>query len=118
MANKQSAGATPCYEPNWDSDHHPIVLDTAASKTMTPLLSDLIDPVPFNTAVSGIGTGKITHRGKIRWQVLATKARSKQLRTTTPTALQTLRIDCYLHTVGAKLTKNIVNPMILLTKRP
>ena len=70
MANKDSKGDKPRYEANWDSDQHPIVLDTAASRTMTPLFSDLIDPVPYNTSVSGIGTGKITHRGRIRWDAI------------------------------------------------
>jgi hypothetical protein len=31
---------------NWDSDSLPIVIDTAASRTITPLLSDLINPQP------------------------------------------------------------------------
>ena len=53
-----------------DNDEMPIVVDSATSKTLTPHFDDLIDPVPFNTTVDGIGSGKITHRGKIKWPVL------------------------------------------------
>ena len=54
----------------WDSDSHPIVVDSATSKTITPHFSDLLDPEPFNVKVSGIGAGTITHKGKIKWAVL------------------------------------------------
>ena len=54
----------------WDSDAVPIVVDTATSKTLTPCFSDLIDPRPYKSTVSGIGTGTITHVGKVRWKVI------------------------------------------------
>jgi len=39
----------------WDSDAFPIVLDSGASRTLTPEFSDLIDPRPFNASLTGVG---------------------------------------------------------------
>ena len=55
---------------HWSSDSHPIVIDSATSKTITPYLSDLLDPEPCKIAVAGIGKGTITHKGKVKWAVL------------------------------------------------
>ena len=57
-------------ESSWSSDAFPIVIDTAASKTITPCFQDLIDPVEYKSSLNGIGQGAITHRGKIRWTVV------------------------------------------------
>ena len=54
----------------WSSDSRPIVIDSATSKTITPYLSDLMDPEPYKVKVAGIGKGTITHKGKIKWAVL------------------------------------------------
>ncbi len=57
-------------ESSWSSDAFPIVIDTAASKTVTPCFQDLIDPVEYKSSLNGIGQGAITHHGKIRWTVV------------------------------------------------
>jgi hypothetical protein len=53
----------------WDSDVLPIVIDSVASRTITPNFSYLIDPKPYKTSLKGIGSGKITHVGTVRWEV-------------------------------------------------
>ena len=53
----------------WDSDALPIVVDSGASRTLTPRKQDLYDAIPFKTRVKGLGQGAITHKGKIRWHV-------------------------------------------------
>ena len=55
---------------NWDSDSFPIVIDSATSRTITPFLSDLIDAKPYASTLTGIGNGRITHVGTVRWTVL------------------------------------------------
>jgi hypothetical protein len=67
--NKDKGSESPRDIGNWDSDSFPIVLDSATSKTITPYLSDLIDPKPYKTNLTGIGTGKITKVGKVKWSV-------------------------------------------------
>ena len=57
------------FEENWGSDAIPIVIDSACSKTMTPCFEDLIDPVPYDSTVAGVGKGTITHKGTVRWTV-------------------------------------------------
>ena len=54
---------------NWDSDDFPIVVDSATSRTITPYFEDLIDPRPYVSNLRGIGNGKITHVGMVRWVV-------------------------------------------------
>ena len=54
----------------WDSDAFPIVLDSGASRTLTPEFSDLIDPRPFNASLTGVGEGTITHVGRVQYQVM------------------------------------------------
>eukprot|EP00980_Cylindrotheca_fusiformis_P024064 scaffold11486_cov69-Cylindrotheca_fusiformis.AAC.1 len=53
----------------WDSDSFPIALDTYASRTLTPYLSDLIDAQPYQASIDGIGSGSITHVGRVRWTI-------------------------------------------------
>ena len=67
---KQAKKARPQQEKDWDSDAKPIVADTAASKTVTPVFLDLIDPVPCESSLTGIGESQITHRGQVWWEVL------------------------------------------------
>jgi hypothetical protein len=62
--------STPRDMGGWHSDSYPIIVDSAASFTITNKLSDLIDPVPHDCALSGIGSARITHRGTIKWTVL------------------------------------------------
>lgn len=54
----------------WDSDAFPIVLDSGTSKSITPVFSDLHNPRPFESDLQGVGTGRITHVGAIRYEVL------------------------------------------------
>ena len=54
----------------WDSDSFPIVIDSATSRTITPFLSDLINPKSYESTLKGIGKGQITHVGTVRWKVL------------------------------------------------
>jgi hypothetical protein len=53
----------------WDADDHPIVVDSATSRTITPFFNDLINPKPYSSNLKGIGQGKITHVGTVRWIV-------------------------------------------------
>ena len=62
--------AAKAREQTWGNDDTPIVVDTATSRTITPKLSDLIDPQQYHCPLEGIGAGKITHRGKIRWKIV------------------------------------------------
>lgn len=59
----------PRQVPNWDEESTSILIDTGATRTLTPHLSDLIDAKPYHATVRGVGSGKITHTGKIRWSV-------------------------------------------------
>jgi hypothetical protein len=65
-----ASNSTPRPLGSWDSDAFPIVIDSATTRTITPCFSDLIDPKPFRATLSGLGTGSISHKGKIRWTVL------------------------------------------------
>ena len=53
----------------WDSDSKPIVIDSATTRTLTPHLEDLHEVEEFNSSVEGIGSGAITHKGRIKWPV-------------------------------------------------
>jgi len=53
----------------WDSDAFPIVLDSGTSKSITPVFTDLIDPRPYESDLQGVGRGKITHVGRVRYLV-------------------------------------------------
>ena len=57
------------YEQSWNSDSVPIVIDSGASRTITPSKHNLINPKPFYAGLEGIGKGKITHKGTISWTV-------------------------------------------------
>ena len=46
------------------------MIDSATSRTITPFLSDLINPKPYESTLKGIGKGRITHVGSVRWKVL------------------------------------------------
>eukprot|EP00980_Cylindrotheca_fusiformis_P009038 scaffold1942_cov72-Cylindrotheca_fusiformis.AAC.1 len=63
------ADHTPRPMGTWDSDSFPIALDTCASRTLTPCLSDLIDAQPYQASINGIGSGSITHVGRVRWTI-------------------------------------------------
>ena len=54
---------------SWDSDDFPIVVDSATSRTITPVFTDLINPRPHKSTIQGIGTSTITHVGGVRWPV-------------------------------------------------
>ena len=54
---------------SWGDDSIPIIVDTATTRTLTPRFDDLIDPIPHYSVVKGIGEGRITHKGKVRWTV-------------------------------------------------
>jgi len=62
--------STPRDMGGWDSDSYPIIADSGASYTITNHFNDLIDPVAFDSALSGIGKARITHRGTVKWAVL------------------------------------------------
>ena len=64
---------------HWSSDAHPIVVDSATSKTITPYLSDLLDQEPHKVKVAGIGKGTITHKGKVKWAVLTDNGKKAYL---------------------------------------
>jgi hypothetical protein len=66
----QDSNQTPHSMGAWDSDAFPIIIDSATTRTITPCFSDLIDPIPFNASLIGLGKGSITHPGKIKWYVL------------------------------------------------
>ena len=68
MAERMCVNATN-IEHNWDSEFKPIVVDTAASRTLTPFLKDLKEPIPCSMDVKGLGKGKITHKGRVEWKV-------------------------------------------------
>ncbi len=53
----------------WDADNIPIVVDSATSRTITPYFEDLINPRPHESNLKGIGQGRITHVGTVRWIV-------------------------------------------------
>ena len=52
-----------------DADYNPIVVDSATSRSITPYFADLINPKPYASNLKGIGQGKITHVGMVRWVV-------------------------------------------------
>ena len=66
---------TSTYVSNWDSDNNPIIIDTAASRTLTPYLSNLKNPKPYKTVVNGLGKGSISHTGTVEWRVLDSEGR-------------------------------------------
>jgi len=70
MLAEQQNEARPRDMGVWDSDAFPIVLDSGASRTLTPDFSDLIDPRPYVASLTGVGQGTITHVGRVQYQVL------------------------------------------------
>jgi hypothetical protein len=72
-AGRDESNNTPRDIGKWDLDAFPIIVDSATTRTITPCLSDLIDPQPFNASLTGLGKGSITHRGKIKWTVIDEK---------------------------------------------
>ena len=64
---------------NWASDSTPIVIDSATTKTITPHLSDLINPEQFKRSITGLGKGTITHKGQIKWKVMDDQGRQVYL---------------------------------------
>jgi hypothetical protein len=71
-----ASNSTPRPLGSWDSDTFLIVIDSATTRTtITPYFSDLIDPKPFRATLSGLGTGSISHKGKVRWTVLNKQGR-------------------------------------------
>ena len=63
----------------WSSDSVPIVVDTATTRTITPRFEDLIDPVEYKTGLLGIGRSEITHKGRVRWNVMDDSGKTVQL---------------------------------------
>ncbi len=80
MGLQDNANESPREMGSWDSDDFPIVVDSATSKTITPFFSDLFDPKPYSTNLKGIGTGRITHVGGVRWKVIDTEGNEVELR--------------------------------------
>jgi hypothetical protein len=72
-AGQDESNNTPRDIGEWDSDVFPIKVDSPTTRTITPCLSDLIDPKPFNASLTGLGKGLITFRGKIKWTVIDEK---------------------------------------------
>ena len=64
---------------SWGDDAIPIIVDTATTRTLTPHFEDLIDPIPHNSVVKGIGKGKIPHKGKVRWTITDDQGRKVTL---------------------------------------
>ena len=66
----QSSNNLPRNIGTWDSDEHPIIVNSATSQTITPLFLDLINPQAYQSQLTGIGTAQITHKGSVCWAVL------------------------------------------------
>ena len=69
-SSNQELESTPRDMGNWDADSFSIIIDSATSRTITPYFSDLINPRPYESLLKGIGSGRITHVGTVRWKVL------------------------------------------------
>ncbi len=63
----------------WDSGAFPIVLDSGTSKSTTPFFSDLLHPRPYESDLQGVGKGKTTHVGSIRYEIQDDNGRTATL---------------------------------------
>jgi len=66
---QQDQDNEPFHAGTWGATAVPIIVDSATSRTITPIFTDLINPTPFDCHLKGIGNGRITHKGAIRWPV-------------------------------------------------